>query len=1182
MLVEVIFLLSLIAFCCAAESSESEEPMLGMGRRHYAGEGRLDITYTTELATPHIDWADPYTGGAVSVFAIPSVMEGRTLVELMQRLSMGVDAVTIDPAWDVNKWTMSFGEAYGARSERTADGALDYSLTYQYLEDDVTGDKRWDVMVMHGILGWGHLPQTVRDAILRRVREGMGLVIVGPLAGPGGGGLADLSPLMPTSDSVDDAVHPQAWSAFAGAWQGGAAHFITDGVPLETFPADNLRHRRYRLAEGASLLATAAGDPVVAIRQVGEGRVVAFGYENYGLAPYIRWDAYGTVGDAWWETWYSLLIRAIIWSAKKEPGQGIAVALSRDVVHLTDAEPVRATITISGAAPDGGEVLWQVRDDDGAIKAGGRAACGGECEVAIPVADLDAGRHIVDVFLVNGDKRINWASRPLVLASDVRIQSVTAPDAVEEGRTVGVQARLTGMLPPGAAVEVELVDNYQRVIARDLHPQVASDGLTVAADLEISDPLTHIGWARVTLRQGQRILDRAQVRVAFATPDRQRVWDDYEVNIPFYGPRNYYHWMPLADEQYRRAGVTWLMEPERNFRFTVLAQPGGLGVYYYDRKPFEEQIAKYWETGDRQYLRRDPCLHRDWRDQAKQIIRQKIEPFLKYRPFHYYISDEPSITSYTRAFDLCYSPETVAAFRKWLRREYGSLTALNSEWDSGYAKWEQIEPPTTLEAQRECRIPAWADFRRFMDLTFADAFRYTQKVVRELDPGGLALVGGTQMPTPFDGSDWWLMSRAFGILEPYFGIDAFHSFNPDLPIIQACGYQDAGTGLEEEIWRRALQGQRGATIFWNYTFHDPDLVLNSQGEAMRRAFGALRGDGIARLLMGARRDDSRIAILYSQMSLYAAWIQDGDPRSGKSHAAERWNAAQNLWKRAITHLGLQYRVISYEQLAKGGLDGKGCDVLILPQSHSLSDAEVTAIRDFAAAGGLVLTDADPGRFDEHCKTRGASPLSGSENLHLFAAASDDADASREALVAWLRPLLGRVGAAPVAAIPDASLELVHFVDGKAAYIATMRTPEEAYRVTFSRIAHVYDMRARSYLGLTDTADVPAGNARVSLYALLPEKVTAVHVSAPTSAAPGDAISYAVSAEAAAPFRHVFAVRVYCPDGSPRHMYAANIESRRGPAAGQFALALNDLPGDWKIVATDAATGVTGETTFRVE
>ena len=52
-------------------------------------------------------------------------------------------------------------------------------------------------------------------------------------------------------------------------------------------------------------------------------------------------------------------------------------------------------------------------------------------------------------------------------------------------------------------------------------------------------------------------LEEKQIRVDFATPERLRTWDDFEVNLPFYGPHNYYPWVPLVDAQYRKAGMTF-------------------------------------------------------------------------------------------------------------------------------------------------------------------------------------------------------------------------------------------------------------------------------------------------------------------------------------------------------------------------------------------------------------------------------------------------------------------------------------------------------------------------------------------------------------------------------------------------------------------------------------------------
>jgi hypothetical protein len=1184
MVVELLCMILLIALCCAAEA---EAPILGMGRRYYFGEGRLDIKYTTELATPHIDWADPYAGGRVSAFVVPSVMEGRTLVELMQRLSMEVDAVTIDPAWDVNKWTMSFGDAYGARSEQDADGSVDYSFVYKYLQEDLEGERQWDVMIMHGILGWGHLPEGVRRAITHRVRQGMGLVIVGPYAGAAPA--EEYRQLVPLT-LAQGAQEPHALrrgerQARGGAWRAAQSHYITAGVPLETLPGDHLLHRPYRATEGAAVLVASGRDPVVAVKEVGQGRVVAFGYDNYGLAPLVRWESYGEVGDAWWETWYSLLIRSVLWAARKEPTALVeSLTLGQKVVSTGRRDPVDVTVRLSGSLPPGARVRWQVRSDGGAVEHQAAAdVAGSTAQFQVPVCDLPGDRHLVDVSLVAGDERIDWATTPLTVRPPVRLTAIQArPPAVEKGRRQRISVAFSRALPKDISLTIEVVDNYQRTIAREDDPKLSGDRTNASAGLVTDDLLTHIGWVRATLWQGGRILDRTQTRVALATPPEGRAWDDYEVNLPFYGPHSYYHWMPLLDQQYRRAGMTWLMEPERNFRFSVIARPEGLGVYHYDRKSFDEQRQAYWDTGDRKYLVRKPCLHRDWRQQARRQISRAMKPYLKYRPFHYYIYDEPSLTSYTRSFDFCFSDETLAAFRTWLQSAYGSLAELNKEWGTRYTQWRQVEPPTSEQAQKEGPIPAWADFRRFMDLTFAQAFRYTQEVVDEVDPGALTLVGGTQQPTPFNGTDWWLLSRAFGVLEPYFGIDHFRSFNPDLPLIQACGYGSEGSDLENAIWRRALQGQRGATIFWNYTFHDPDLMLNSQGEAMKRAFGALRGEGVARLLYGSRRDDSRIALLHSQASLYAAWIQDGDIRSGRSDAADRFRNAWQGWQQAIHQLSLHYRWIPYEQLAAGGLSRDDFDVLILPHTLSLSQAELDAIRAFTRAGGLVVGDGQPGSFDEHCKPRRAAPLAGHSGVHLTDAVSEDVDGFAARVRPWLKPLLDKVGVSPPVRAPGASPEVFRYIDGDAQYVGIAEAPAEAHRIELPRSAHVYDIRRRRYLGHTDHVEVPQGNGGVALYALLPRPVNRVTVRVASEAQLGSAVSYEVEADDGAPaFRHVFAVRVYGPDGRLRHMYGTNVEGPSGAACGSFRLAWNDAPGTWRVEAVDAATGVSGEAVVHV-
>ena len=56
--------------------------------------------------------------------------------------------------------------------------------------------------------------------------------------------------------------------------------------------------------------------------------------------------------------------------------------------------------------------------------------------------------------------------------------------------------------------------------------------------------------------------------------------------------------------------------------------------------------------------------------------------------------------------------------------------------------------------------------------------------------------------------------------------------------------------------------------------------------------------------------------------------------------------------------------------------------------------------------------------------------------------------------------------------------------------------------------------------------------------------------------------------------------VTAPDGV-RDYYGTQIAAPSGSGDGEFALAINDAPGIWKITATDIATGVTGAAEFTV-
>src|SRR5262245_10867882 len=96
-----------------------------------AARERNDIVYSTEVATPHVPWSTHLAGGPVKAFLIPSVAEGRDMVELMQRLALDPTTVTIDRNWDVNCW--GIGDYYGHEYRGDKD---DFQTVYRYVEED--------------------------------------------------------------------------------------------------------------------------------------------------------------------------------------------------------------------------------------------------------------------------------------------------------------------------------------------------------------------------------------------------------------------------------------------------------------------------------------------------------------------------------------------------------------------------------------------------------------------------------------------------------------------------------------------------------------------------------------------------------------------------------------------------------------------------------------------------------------------------------------------------------------------------------------------------------------------------------------------------------------------------------------------------------------------------------------
>jgi hypothetical protein len=1071
-----------IAIVAVSAAVTSLAQDVAMGERKGSAK-RFEAPYTLAVETPHVKWAKPLAGGPIHLLAVPTVGEGRTLVELAERLALDLTTVTIDPAWDLNKWTMAFGDDYGARAEKG-----DLKLVYSYLEQELLSDKKFDVILLPLNHGWEQLTAKSREALARRVREGCGLVLIRPFANE----LSPLTPadLKPENGELEEPEQPGRTES--SPWHRVGEHYITRAIPVESFPFADLQNFVYRAEPGAKvLIQTESGRPVLAERQFGKGRVIAFGYRNQGLSWYMPMAARGHLVDAYWEYFYALLSRSLIYAAGREPA-----------VH-TDWDKAAST--------------WRLKNALGAIEKSGQGP-------RPRLANLSAGRHFLEQQTPS-----DWNVSVIDIAQPDKVEDLKASAAIiQEGQAVTVTFRST------KPARIELIDGLGRVIAR----AEGSDSVALKA----GRPLTHSGFVRATC--GTVI---EQTPVQFAASSRE--WSDYEVMLPWFGPKTYQPWIPAVDEQFHKIGITTLADPERNFKIMASAHLPGFGIYWYNRDAYLKRKADYARTKDTKYLVREVELQSPAFDAGLRAqLDKSLRPIVPLKPMAVYLADESSVTFYGDSFDVSWAPEALAGFRTWLKTEYPDLETLNSTWGTSFANWESVLPMTTEQAQKHGNYAPWADHRAYMEQEFGRAFGKATALVHAMDPGGRASISGTQVPGAHNGCNWYEIDQQIDYLQPYSdgNQDAMHHlFRPGLTITGFTGYGSIGDDAQREQWQRLFYGHSGASIFWHYTLMNPDLALSDQGKALSEAFGRLQS-GIGRAFMNSTVREDGVAIHFSMASIRGAWITDGkinaglDGDDGSSKNYAELGKRRDAWVKSLEQQNVQFRFLATPQIEAGMLDKY--KVLILPYSIAISDKEAREIERFMDRGGIVIGDDQTGRMDARCRWRNASRTA------LWAAGRKGYEASGPRDLGLKREF----GADFLVTIRDFGKSRLTGVLPKKA--TTVNAPAGAYDLLRGGLAK---------------AEVEASPSQPALFVERPSKIAKLTIDKNLDLRLMDAAGAPVDLS-------VIRIEVVDPAGRVARQYSGNVTLKDGRAAYHIPFALSDAIGMWRVRARDVVSGLTAE------
>jgi len=1011
-----------------AFSSAAQHDSVGGSTFH-----KNDITYSLEVVTPHVKWATSLPGGPIKSFFIPSVQYGRDMVELMERLSLQPTTVTIDRNWDINCW--GIGDYYGHEARGDRD---DFQIVNNYVEKDLTGPANFEVMVVPGLNGWSRMTRATRDAIIRRVEAGAGLVLLHPFVGDvkghpfkgdeatGDERIWQLSPLVGVADdTVNERGYPEINqdAVTKGKWEIAQRHFITDGLPLELVPEGHVGSSFYRYRANGEVLIKAGTNPLVATKLFGKGRVVALGYVEEGFTPQsidpietkTYWD--------YWEYQYSLLARSILWAAKREGDlqiETLTADSSAIKLNLRSSSSRNIQVEIDGKNEFGQTLGSSTKRI---------ALSAGESLTEFPLDSLrpttgwPGGRQIYNVIIKDSQSQatLNWGAVTFTSPKRAMMTS-TKPtvDVYRRGETLSAVLRAAGDLS-GLQMRMQVSDDMGRILGVLTKPARGERTFTYPLE-DFLGKFALVSGELIDERGA--IVDQIRAKPVMVVQDKRRE-KEYTALVSFGGTKHY-----LQDAQMRMVrgvaadtGFTWGGDVDNSLN----VPRGTFGVYWYDRGPttpegIEKAIADYKSkgdfealgyltkkelfkrTGDKKFLQRTPSFNDHvFLDNLASIVRAAARNKARYNMDYYFVGDEGSLTSYGDAVDFDWSPEALHEFRAWLKHEYTTLEALNKEWRTTFNSWDEIVPYTTEEARKSRSFAPWADHRTFMEITFARAYQTARDAVLEGDNQAHIAVSGTQATNAYDGADWSRLDRVIDDFLSYDGgnqWDMHRSFaKPDAMIGFWTGYGSSGIGVQNAIWTAAIHNVLHPNVFWMYSFLNPDMTYSRSAHDMGMAFQSLKFEGVGKLLMESQRLGDGIALHYSMPSVHGATILGFHQRNGDEDEAPKdsllnFPANRDGWVRTIKDLGLQFDFVSSDQVEQGALATGKYKVLILPLSVALSSSEIKNIQSFVEAGGVVIADAGTGLMDQHCAWRQNTEVNELFGLTL-PAASDRAFKSSE-------------------------------------------------------------------------------------------------------------------------------------------------------------------------------------------
>lgn len=315
-----------------------------------------------------------------------------------------------------------------------------------------------------------------------------------------------------------------------------------------------------------------------------------------------------------------------------------------------------------------------------------------------------------------------------------------------------------------------------------------------------------------------------------------------------------------------------------------------------------------------------------------------------------------------------YGPSDKKYFPEFLERKYGSIENYNRIAGTKWKNFSEVPHLKLKEARDKDDTQSWFDHIQYVEAIYAEAMKIHREAICRIDPRARVGAEGS------DPGDLELTVKNLKFWGPY----KSKVQNELLRVISAedvlrgvwwGGYVNEPRDGEIRLqWGFMLTGVSNCNLW--YTAEPGSTMGIGNGayeiapyfEKQLPKLHALRW-GSAQQLVVTPLVHQKLAIWYSHASNRAAELDETAVQPGDT---------QNAFIDFCYRHGIGFDIVSKTRLEAL----KNHKLVILAGAHSLTEAEIDAIKNFVKNGGTVLADAEPCRFSEWMTRRADKPLNG--------------------------------------------------------------------------------------------------------------------------------------------------------------------------------------------------------------